>query len=390
MPRPDGYFDHNATTPLSDAAREAWLKTQEEAWENPSSLYRSAGRVRRLLEDAREELAAMLDVDPTRVVFTSGATEGNNAVFRVAAPRPGIAGISPVEHPSVREPAYASFGSSRVHEIPVDENGVVDPAALDDLPEDAAIVSVMAANNETGVVQPWQVIAGRCAERGIACHCDAAQWVGKRPLDGLSECAWITISAHKFGGPKGTGVLVIPADQTLPLRFQTGGPQESGHRAGTEDYAGIAAMLAALRERQVWVDDSTARAIAAKQRDAFETKLIAQIPGIEVVGRSAERLETTSMAVMPEHSNVKWVTRLGERGLCVSTGSACSSGKSNPSPVLQAMNLDYDAMGRVLRFSAGPKTDATAWEALLDGLGDVWNALQSSASDRPKVDLGGL
>lgn len=385
-----GYFDHNATTPLCEAAREAWLRAQSEAWQNPSSLYRSAGRVRRLLEDAREEMAGLLDCDPARIVFTSGATEGNNAVLRSVASVHGAVAISPVEHPAVTEPAFQSFGSERVCVLTADAHGRVDPSQVDELPEEVSLVSVMAANNETGVVQPWHELAVRCAGRGLAFHCDAAQWVGKRPLHGLCDCAWVTLSAHKFGGPKGVAALLVPEDQSLPLRLQSGGPQEFGHRGGTEDYAGISAMLAALKARQAWLEKSGALDSAASLRDAFELRLLASAPGIVVVGADAPRLELTSMVIMPEHSNLKWVTRLGERGLCVSTGSACSSGKGNPSPVLQAMGLDFDAMGRVLRFSAGPETTAEDWESLLIGIVEVRDQLASGSTGRPQLDLGRL
>ncbi|HUF64252.1 MAG TPA: cysteine desulfurase family protein [Verrucomicrobiales bacterium] len=388
------YFDHHATTPLCLEAREAWLRAHSEAWMNPSSLYPSAGRSRRLLEEAREECAELLGCEPARIVFTSGATEGNNAVLRWAASRGGRAVLSAVEHPAVREPAWQFFGDGGVCELPVDEKGVVLAdvlrAELETPGTKPAVVSVMAANNETGVLQAWRETAARCAEHGVPYHCDAAQWIGKRPAAGLAECAWVTLSAHKFGGPKGVGVLIIPAGTFSPLRLRAGGPQESGHRAGTEDYPGVAAMAAALAARAGWAADEQARAKASAWRDAFESRLMKHLPGTQVVGSGALRSETVSMVIVPRHPQLKWVTRLGERGFCVSTGSACSSGKGNPSPVLQAMGIDAEAMGRALRFSAGPETVEADWEGLLEALLDVWEVLESGVRDRPKVDLSRL
>ncbi|MEM7146155.1 MAG: aminotransferase class V-fold PLP-dependent enzyme [Verrucomicrobiota bacterium] len=371
-----GYFDHNATTPVSEAAREAWQEAVERHWHNPSGLYREAGAVKRLLEDLREELADYFGCEPERIVFNSGATEGNNAVFR------GVGGggrvlLSGVEHPSVRDAASAMLGE-RVAELGVGASGAVEVETLMGELEEGEIdlVSVMAANNETGVVQPWRAIGDCCRSAGVRYHCDGAQWVGKMSMGGLGECDLVTGSGHKFGGPKGVGFLVLPEDGRELFAGQRGGPQEGGYRGGTEDYPGIAAMMAALRERV------KGEVGAAENREWFEVELKSRVDGVRVVGAGGERLWNTSMLVMPAHPNLKWLTRLSGLGFGLSTGSACSSGKENPSHVMEAMGLGYDEMGRVLRVSSGVETERADWEALLEAFEAVWGQLESG--ERPR------
>lgn len=378
-----GYFDHNATTPLSDAARQAWSEAQARHWQNPSSLYASAGAVRRLLEEAREAFAERLDCEPERIVFNSGATEGANLVMAHTARTGQRVAISAVEHPCVRDAAWKWFGAGQVLELPVDIEGRLDleNAMTMIQAEPPALVAVMAANNETGVIQPWQEMARFCHEQQIPFLCDAVQWIGKQPLEAIDRCSWVSISAHKFGGPKGIGILVIPEEQRWPLALQAGGPQESGHRGGTENYPAIAAMLAALEEaldHSPWSGDA---------RDQFENRLRKIIPGIRIPGRNTPRLPNTSMAVMPHGKNLKWLIRLSELGFAVSTGSACSAGKSNPSHVMAAMQIDSEAMGRVLRFSSGAATTLEEWYSLAAALGEVQTALQHGSRSRNQLDF---
>ncbi len=356
------YFDHNATTPLSDAAREAWLDAAQNQWLNPSSPYRAAAAVRVRYEAVRESLAGYFGVEPGRVVFSSGATEANNAVIRHWAahlPTDGGVGINPTEHPSVIEAAKEFLGE-RIYWLPLTRDGRVEVDAFGDLVRSGklAAVSVMAANNETGVLQPWQAIAELCAEAQIPYHCDASQWVGKMPLDGLSACSYVTACAHKFGGPKGVGVLLLPSPEDICRSLQ-GGAQESGHRAGTEDLAGVLAMVAAL-EHSV-VGDSALR-------DSFIQRLTSAIPGTVVVCAGAPRLWNTVSVIMPQHQSMRWVRSLEKAGFLLSAGSACSTGESTVSPVLLAMGIDATAAGRVLRISSGDETTAEAWEALANAL----------------------
>lgn len=381
-----GYFDYNATTPLSDSAREAWLRAQTAHWQNPSSLYPSAGTVRRLLEDAREQFGDLLGCESDRIVFNSGATEGCNLVMAHMADPARHVAISAIEHPCVREAAWKWFGHENVMELPVNKDGLLDLDEAKNLltAKPPALVALMAANNETGVIQPWQAMAQFCRDQQIPFLCDAVQWIGKQPAEALDQCSWATISAHKFGGPKGTGMLIIPEDPPRPLHLQVGGPQESGHRGGTENYPNIAAMLAAMEEAVAHAH------VTGQHRDRFEQELRRTIPETRFLGRGSPRLPNTSMVVMPEPGNLKWLLRLGERGFAVSTGSACSAGKQNPSHVMAAMHLEPETMGRVLRFSSGPGTSAADWQSLADALLQVSEVLQQGERSRPRVDLNNL
>ncbi len=382
------YFDNNATTSVSGVARDAWLRATTLHWQNPSSLYRAAGMTHRLLEEARDELAELFGLDEPQVVFTSGATEANNAVMEYAL-RVGGEGslvvISAVEHPSVRESAIKSFGYDRVRELAVDDMGRV---CLNELKqilevEQVALVSVMAANNETGVIQPWQQIVDLCRKQGVLYHCDAAQWIGKMELQDLGRCDFVSGSGHKFGGPKGLGFLILGSESAGDLTSQVGGPQEDGRRAGTEDYPGVAAMMAALRERQDDLDRvSLQRRLS--ERQAFEQKLMAKLPEIQIVAQDAERLWNTVMLILPESgpTNLKWLIRLDRLGFAVSTGSACSAGKGNPSHVMDAMVLNFDQMSRVLRISGGWQTEELHWDALVDALLEVWGDLKEGRRAR--------
>jgi len=382
-----GYFDHNATTPLCDAARDAWLEAQQHQWQNPSSLYRAAAMVRQRLEDGRELIGDLIGCEPERIIFNSGASEGTNAVIARAA-RHAEADqsmvISAIEHPCVREAAYHWFGANRVIEIPVTSDGrvVMDELASILTQHHPALVSIMAANNETGALQPWREIADLCRQHAISYHCDAAQWFGKMKDADFTACDWVTGSGHKFGGPKGVGWLVIPEHARRPLRLTPGGPQESGHRAGTEDYPAIAAMLAAFEEAEA------RDPIDASLRDQFEQHLRAELPGVRFLATEGPRLPNTSMVLLPSHSNLKWLTRLGEAGFAVSTGSACSAGKGNPSPVMAAMRLDHDEMGRVLRFSSGRETQREDWRGLATALIETGRALDERRPTRQKISLG--
>lgn len=365
-----GYFDHNATTPLSAAARAAWLRAAERQWHNPSSLYREAGVAAQALDAARERLADLLGGEPERVVFTSGATESNNLLFAALARRwrgSERVAISAVEHPSVRAAARGWLGADKVDELPVNAQGLLEPATLqawlDSTGDQAGLVSVMAANNESGGLQPWPELAARCRAAGVPFHCDAAQWLGKLPADGLSACDFVTGSAHKFGGPKGAGFLLLPEAgpwATMTLLF--GGLQEAGRRAGTENYPAVEAMVTALEER------AAAPVAEAAGRDAFEARVAAAFPELRVIGAGAPRLWNTSLLVMPRHSNLKWLTRLSRRGFALSTGSACSTGKEGSSVVVRALGAGEDELRRVLRFSGGWDSTPAEWEALAEAL----------------------
>lgn len=371
------YFDHNATTPLCAEAKRAWSEAVDAHWMNPSSPYRAAAAVHARMEAARAEIAGFFEIEPKRIVFTSGATEANNAVFHYwaqALPESAKVGLSPVEHPSVLEAAEAFLGERSVH-LAVDADGQVDLPALEVrlAAGELAAVSVMAANNETGVLQPWREIARLCREIGVPYHCDASQWVGKMPPAGLGDCSFVSICAHKFGGPKGVGFLILPASEA-GCHVMLGGGQEHGHRAGTENVPGVLAMLAALR---------AAKPQPPAARDAFITQVTQQILGTTVVGAGAGRLWNTVALIMPEFGSARWVRALEKAGCLLSSGSACSTGQAGVSHVLLAMGIDSTAAGRVLRVSSGFAASAKDWAALSQAFGVAHASLQKSVADSP-------
>ncbi len=321
-------------------------------------------------------MAAILGVSADRVVFTSGATESNNMVI---APARGV-WTSAVEHPCVIEPS-----AEKALRIPVDRTGIVDVAWISDRlrSERPDLIAVMAANNETGVIQPWRQVAELCRRENVPFLCDAAQWVGKLPASELGSATFVSGCAHKFGGPTGVGFLICSHDSPALLR---GGPQEEGRRAGTENLAGVLAMVAALEER--------ANAIAGGAleerhvwRKQFETKLQSTVSDLEILGGGAERLWNTVAVLMPEPPDCRrrWVVVMDKLGFAVSTGSACASGKERPSHVLTAMGVPAEIAGRALRFSSGWDTSQADWERLLGGV----QGAVAEMMDRGATDLGG-
>ena len=360
------YFDHNATHPVSATARRAWLEALDRLPANPSSLHRLGTRSATALEEAREQLSAWLGCTADQVIWTSGATESNNAVLHhLAHATHGEVWISAIEHPCVLASAQRWL-PGRHRWIPVTPEGVVDELGLEQQFRSArpAAVAVMAANNETGILQPWDRIRQCCQDHGVAYFCDAAQWVGKLPSAGLGLCDYVTGCAHKFGGPPGVGFLKVP-HSFKPLLL--GGSQEEGRRAGTPNTAGILSMIAALSERESAMGTVTHR---IHWRDAFERQLIDLLPGVQILGEGRQRLWNTITALMPPASDCRrrWVVKLDKLGCPVSTGSACASGKEQPSTVLTAMGHTPEDSDRMLRFSSGWESTASDWESLLAAL----------------------
>jgi cysteine desulfurase len=372
------YFDYNATTPPHPAALAVAHETAERAWHNPSSPYRAAARAHALLEESREQLASLLGGGPQNYVFTSGATEANNAVFahfaRISAASSRVI-ISAIEHPSVLEAAHYYFPRRTVL-LPVDNQGVAQLPALEAELRvgNVALVSVMAANNETGVLQPWAEAAQICRAQGVPFHCDATQWLGKMPAEqALMACDYVTGSAHKFGGLKSAGFLKIPTG--AGFHGQRGGEQEHGHRAGTENLPAIRAMLAALQARITGLESQIPGWERAR-RD-FESALLTALPGAVIVGAHAARLWNTVLFLPPRHPNTRWVAALDKRGFQISTGSACATGNDGPSHVLAAMGIPADAARRALRISAGWETTPADWHALAAAFADALVYLDS-------------
>jgi cysteine desulfurase len=311
-------------------------------------------------------------------VFTSGATESNSAFIRALEGKlPPNARVltSSIEHPSVRIPLRRSF-AGRVDEVRCHPDTSLDledfHRHLDD--SSPALVTVMAANNECGTLLPWKELDAACRARGVRFHTDATQWIGKLPAHELGSCDYVTGSAHKFGGPKGCGFLVLKNEDEV-LCLLAGGPQERGHRAGTENYPAIEAMVAAIEALTPALEQTANE--QGTLRDEFVRNVCAIMPGIRIIGEDAPRLWNTVMLVMPRHDNRKWLARLSQQGFAISTGSACSSGSEGASQVLQAIGATPDEMRRVLRVSGGWDTAASDWSALSEAMLRVWQSLEA-------------
>lgn len=325
-----------------------------------------------LLKHARENLATVIGCDADRIVFTSGATESAHAIARHLAktlPEDAKVALNPTEHLCVINAIRAYFSADRIVWLTVNENGQVTPDVVKQQieTEKFGAVWVMAANNETGVFQPWAEIAALCRTNGLSYVCDAAQWWGKIAGGGLAEADWVFSAGHKFGAPKRTSFLLRPADQpSFQVRPGGEGQTDGKQHGGTEDYPGAACLVAALidAERNKVMLESDRVLL----RDRFELNLSRQLPGARVIAQGVERLWNTVLAVMPHGENSRWVARLDKRGFEVSTGSACSSGSETPSHVLAAMGVPGDQMRRVLRISASWSTTAQDWDDLVEAL----------------------
>ena len=337
------YLDHNATTPPRPESAEAVSLALME-WGNPSSVHAFGRSARRIVDDARRQVAALAGADPSAVVFTSGGTEANNLAIRGCG-RARIL-VSAVEHPSVLEAA------DDIETIPVDARGIVDLDALRAMLRDGegTVVSVMLANNETGAIQPVKEVAAIARDAGALFHCDAVQGAGKLPLDFQTLGAdMMTLSAHKIGGPKGVGAL-IAADHVQLAPIMRGGGQERGRRNGTENVPGIAGFGAAAEQAAAEV--GTADRLAAL-RNLLEERLRLQVPQSRIVAAGAARLPNTACIALPGISAETQIMALDLAGYAVSAGSACSSGKVKASRVLAAMGLDNDIAACAIRVSLG-------------------------------------
>lgn len=374
------YFDHNATAPILPQAEAAWLAAARDHFANPSSPHQAGARARAELDRCREGLAQTLGSEPDEIVFTSGATEGANAVLRHFAEASGNAAclLSPVEHPCVRA-AAVTFWKGRVRYLDADAAGRIDPDDLAErlVEERPALVAVMAANNETGVLQPWEAVAEVCRSAGVVYLCDAVQCAGRLPLRVPEGRAFVVGSAHKFGGPKGVGFLRVPRGAE-GFAAMVGGEQEGGRRSGTENLPGVAGMTAALVHSAPLAADAGKISARLAWRKQFAERLAPT--GVKVASGGAPTLWNTVSLVMPHAPNHRWVNRLSRRGFMVSTGSACATGREGPSHVLSAMGLTPDEARRAIRVSSGWETGEGDWEALADAIGGVAAELRSEGA----------
>ncbi|MEM1330719.1 MAG: cysteine desulfurase family protein [Planctomycetota bacterium] len=368
------YLDHNATTPPTPAVREAVASAMDQFWQNPSSVHRPGQAVRHAIELARRDLAALVGVKPRELVFTSGGTESIDTAIRgvlrpAADDRPRLI-TTAVEHAAVRDLAE-SLGESAIEVVllRLDASGRVEPpsveASLDEARSDGrrALVSVQWANNETGVIQPVHAIGEACRDARVPFHCDATQWVGKMPTDLASTDAppidLMTFSPHKFGGPKGIGLLW--ARRGVRWAPALHGSQELGRRGGTENVPGILGAGAAARDAMEWLEDPSRAEQIAALRDGFERTVLEGVRPMLPEARvnpdgDAERLWNTTNIAFPTLEAEALLIAMSERGVCASAGAACSSGSLDPSPVLLAMGVPPKLAHGSVRFSLGRET----------------------------------
>lgn len=338
------YFDHNSTTPLHLAAKNAMWKILEICG-NASSIHTHGRRVRHSIEFARRQVADYFMVTPAQVVFTSGATEANNLVLKGFS---GSAIVSAVEHDSVLK------ARDDVKICPVTTDGVIDLPALEVMLQQTAkpcLVSIMAANNETGIYQPLEAIVELCRGYQALIHTDAVQVVGKTQINwGELGIDYISVSAHKIGGPQGVGALIINPLHALHPQL-TGGGQERYFRSGTENVMGIVGFGAAIEQCRYndWAPIATLK-------KNLEIYLTSTFPQVTIFGAEITRMPNTLNLTMPGVANAVQVMHFDLNKISVSAGSACSSGKIKPSHVLQAMGVPIAQMNTSIRISLGLQT----------------------------------
>ncbi|HEX9715672.1 MAG TPA: aminotransferase class V-fold PLP-dependent enzyme [Desulfurivibrionaceae bacterium] len=348
------YFDNNASTPLAPEVREAMAPYLAEWFGNPASSHRFGEAARRGLDLAREQVAGLLGCHPGRIVLNSGGTEGNNtAILSAVWANPAKKHIisSQVEHGSVLAPLEFLAGQGyEVELLGVDENGGLDLEALKGaIRPDTALVTLMGANNETGVIWPIAEIGAICRERGVLFHCDAIQLAGKAPLSAEAlEVDYLTIAAHKLHGPKGAGALYVrrTAPYTPLIR---GSSQENGRRAGTENVPGLVGLGQACALAMA-VDEAAHQRLAAL-RDRLEAGIIAAIPEARINGAASPRLVNTTNVSFRHAASAGLIQDLDAGGIAVSAHAACESGDLDPSHVLRAMRVPEPFLHGTLRIS---------------------------------------
>jgi len=352
------YLDHNATTPLAPEAADRLDRVSREVWGNASSVHHFGQQAKAILDDARGEVAALLGVDPSEVVFTAGGTEGDNFALRGTAEALEPTGrkhliATTIEHEAVLNTLKALARRGwRVTLLPVDASGIVSPDALcEAITDETAIVSVMHANNEIGTVQPVGALAEIAHARGALVHTDAVQSAGKIPLDVKSlGVDLLSISGHKFYAPKGTGALWIRRGVRLQP-FMSGGRQERNRRAGTESVPALAALGVAARIAREKQAGEAPRLGAL--RDRLENGVLAAVAGAVRNGAASPRVANTANISFERVEAESLLIGLDLEGIAVSSGSACSSGTLEPSHVLKAMGLPHHRTLSSIRFSLG-------------------------------------
>ncbi len=340
------YLDANATTPILPAVLDEMLPWLREGYANPSGAHAAGKKARQAIDQAREQVAALIGADPSEIIFTGGGTESVNMALRSFdhLAGPGHAVVSAIEHSAVLK--CVEQGSREIVRLPVTAGGRIDLDLLEKSFQNAAYLSLMAVNNETGVIQPLREAVEMARVIGVPVHTDAIQAVGKIPFDvrhiGVDMAS---LSAHKFHGPKGVGGLYVRSG----LRFEPliyGGGQESGRRSGTENVAGIVGMGAAAEIAM----QSRDMASICSMRDAFEARVLSEISGVKVNGDTSFRLPNTSHLSFDGCDAAGMLILLDEAGIACSAGSACMTGKQQPSHVQLAMGIPPERAKTSLRF----------------------------------------
>ncbi|MCW8927599.1 MAG: cysteine desulfurase [Gammaproteobacteria bacterium] len=376
------YLDHNATTPLDERVLEAMLPYLRGRYGNPSSVYALGREARAALEQAREQVAELVSAHPSQVLFTSGGTEANNSALKGVARRApqGRIAISEVEHASVQSPAAALARDGwQIDTLAVDGEGICHRETLQQaLSEQTRMVSVMWANNETGVVQPVAELAEICREQGVIFHTDAVQAAGKLALDFPASGAHLmSLSAHKLYGPKGVGALIL--DKAVDLEpLLHGGGQERGRRGGTENLAAIVGFGRAAELAGIELAERRRHLLTLRER--FEQHLAQALPEAVIFCRDAQRLPNTVYMALPGLEGQTLIMALDQQGIAVSSGSACGSDSSEPSAVLKAMGVESELALGAIRISLGKDNTERDIDTLCSVLVSQVKQLQSLAA----------
>lgn len=354
------YLDYNATAPLLPEVKAAMVEAMTLTG-NPSSIHGAGRNARKHVEQAREQIAKLINCDPTHITFTSGATESNNWVL-FGAPVKRIL-VSAIEHPSLLD---AAKEKANVEIIPVTKDGVIDIDALEKMlatGNEKTLVCTMWVNNETGIIQPIEIISEICAKHNALLHVDAVQAAGRLLIDLKKiKIDYLALSAHKIGGPAGIGALIYDHETTL-AKFIHGGGQERRRRAGTENLIGIIGFGMAAHTAQQ-TQKSYATLCAA--RDKMEAKIKAALLDAIVVGEQSPRIGNTSQIILPGVTSEKLLMALDLVGVHVSSGSACSSGSVKPSHVLLAMGVPESLAACAIRVSMGPNNTEKDMDCFTD------------------------
>jgi cysteine desulfurase len=380
------YFDNNATTRVAPEVVDAMLPFLRDFYGNPSSAYTFGSQIAKRVEEAREKVAALIGAEPKEVVFTSCGTESNNAVLQSAlATQPGKRHIltTAVEHSAIiKHCEWLQKLGCEVTFLPVDADGMLDLHLLDQsIRPETAVVSVMWANNETGVVFPVEEIAAICRSRGVLFHTDATQAPGKLRMDmGEVEADFLTLSAHKLHAPKGIGLLYVRR-RTKFQPYLIGGHQEKGKRGGTENVAGMVGFGRAAELALERLADENTRGRAL--RDRLENTILRTVPNTVRNGAKEPRLPNTSNIAFDFVEAEGILLKLDELGICVSSGSACTTGSLNPSHVLTAMGIRPARAKGCVRFSLGCYNTDEEVDYLLTHIPKVIARLREDAPERP-------